>query len=141
MCCKFGSIYDSFPDSFDIHRMSILLAIYQQLTNTQRIVSFYMQYKSSRSCPVNFFSSQMYLRYLSHVMRKPIYAICEQQRHSLISAFVVHCLDSIIPLVSISKISSLYLALWAAKAGLSLPWLINPGDRFSRDEAHFNYLL
>ena len=40
---------------------------------------------------------------------------------SLISAFVVHCLDSIFPLVSISKISSLYLAPVAVQAGLSLP--------------------
>ena len=43
-------------------------------------------------------------------------------RHSLISAFVVRCLDSIIPLVSISEISSLYLASVAAQAGLSLTW-------------------
>ena len=41
---------------------------------------------------------------------------------SLISTFVVHCLDSIIPVVSISKISSLYLASVAAQASLSLPW-------------------
>ena len=41
---------------------------------------------------------------------------------SLISAFVVQCLDSIIPLVSIAKISSLYLASMTAQAGLSLPW-------------------
>ena len=41
---------------------------------------------------------------------------------SLINTFVVHCLDSIIPLVSISEISSLYLASVDAQAGLSLPW-------------------
>ena len=41
-------------------------------------------------------------------------------RH-LISTFVVRCLDSIIPLVSISEISSLYLASVAAQAGLCLP--------------------
>ena len=39
---------------------------------------------------------------------------------SLISAFVVRFLDSIIPLVSISEISSLYLAPVAEQAGLSL---------------------
>ena len=43
-------------------------------------------------------------------MRKPVYAICEQhsrsaQPRSLISAFVVHCLDSILPLLAISEIS------------------------------------
>ena len=41
--------------------------------------------------------------------------------HSLISTFVVRCLDSIIPLVSKSEISSLYLAYVAAQAGLNLP--------------------
>ena len=53
-------------------------------------------------------------------MTKPIFAICEQQRRRQISlhAFVVPCLDSIIPLVSISEISSLYLASVAAHAGL-----------------------
>ena len=43
---------------------------------------------------------------MRHVMRKPVYAICEQQMR-LISAFVVRCLDSIIPSVSISEIASL----------------------------------
>ena len=41
---------------------------------------------------------------------------------SLISAFVIHCRDSIIPLVSIFKISSLYLVSEAVQAGLSLTW-------------------
>ena len=41
---------------------------------------------------------------------------------SLISTFVVRCPDSIISLVSVSKISSLYLASVAALDGLSLPW-------------------
>ena len=54
---------------------------------------------------------------------------------SLISTFVVHCLDSIVSLVSISKISSLYLALVASQAGWVLP-VENPEDRFSRDKAH-----
>ena len=55
---------------------------------------------------------------------------------SLISAFVVCGLDSIIPLVSISKISSLCLASVAAQASLSLMLVANPENRFSRDEAH-----
>ena len=46
-------------------------------------------------------------------------------QRSLISTFVVHCLDSIIPPVSISEMSSLYLASVAAQAGLSLP--VYPG--------------
>ena len=49
---------------------------------------------------------------------------------SLISAFVVCCLDSLIPLVSISGISSLYLAPEAEQAGLSLPWSQTPKTGF-----------
>ena len=41
---------------------------------------------------------------------------------SLISVFLVRCLDTIISLVSISEISSLYLATVAKQAGFSLPW-------------------
>ena len=48
---------------------------------------------------------------MSNVMRKPVYAICEhkgtdQPAHtrSLISAFVVCCLDSIIPVLAIAEI-------------------------------------
>ena len=41
---------------------------------------------------------------------------------SLISAFVVRCLVSIIPLVCISEISSLCLTSVAAQAGSILPW-------------------
>ena len=59
---------------------------------------------------------------ISHVMTKPVFAKCEQQRRrsacaetarmlahprSLISAFVVHCLASIIPILAISKVSRL----------------------------------
>ena len=55
---------------------------------------------------------------------------------SLISAFVVRYLDNIIPLVSISEISSLYLASVAAQDGLCLTWSQTPEDRFSRDMAH-----
>ena len=63
---------------------------------------------------------------MSHVMRKLVLPYAndkgaDQPAHprSLISAFVVRCLDSIIPVVSISEISSLYLAPVAAQAGLS----------------------
>ena len=42
---------------------------------------------------------------------------------SLITAFVVHCLDRIIPLYSKSKISSLYLVSVVEQARLSLTWL------------------
>ena len=49
---------------------------------------------------------------------------------SLISAFVVRCLDSIIPLVSNSEISSLYLATVVPQAGLSLTWSETPKTGF-----------
>ena len=49
---------------------------------------------------------------------------------SLISAFVVRCLENIMPLVSITEIPSLYLASVTAQAGLSLPWSQNPQTGF-----------
>ena len=52
---------------------------------------------------------------------------------SLISTFVARCWDSIIPLVSISEISSLYLASVAAQTGLRQHWSQTP---FSHDMAH-----
>ena len=70
-------------------------------------------------------------------MRKPVYAICEQQRRrsACVSAqsdqrLCFRFLDSIIPLVSISETSSLYLASVAAQAGLSLPWSQIPKTGF-----------
>ena len=55
---------------------------------------------------------------------------------SLVSAFVVRCLDSIISLDSIAEISRLMLASVAEQAGLSLTWSETPDDTFSHDEAH-----
>ena len=62
---------------------------------------------------------------------------CVQQRrrstshpHSLISAFVVRSLDSLMPLVSISQILSLYLVFMAAQAGLCLIWSETPKTGF-----------
>ena len=58
---------------------------------------------------------------------------------SLISIFIVHCLDSIIPMLATSKISRLSLASVAAQDGLSLPWL-QTEDRFSHDKAPITVL-
>ena len=55
---------------------------------------------------------------------------------SLISAFIVGCLDSVMSLVSVTKISSLMLASVAEQASLSLTWTETPEDTFSRDEDH-----
>ena len=51
---------------------------------------------------------------------------------SVISAFVVRCLDSIISLDSIAEISRLKLASVAAQASLCLAWLETPEDPFCR---------
>ena len=88
-----------------------------------------------------------------------MYAICEQQRRisacafannkgayqpghprSLISAFVVRYLDSIIHMFAIVILSRLWLASVAEQAGLSLIWPQTPEDRFYRDEAHIMYV-
>ena len=61
-------------------------------------------------------------------MRKPVYV----HPRSLISAFIVRCLDSIIPLLAILKVSRLWLALVAEQTRSYL--VANPEDRFSRDE-------
>ena len=55
---------------------------------------------------------------------------------SLINAFVVRCLHSIIPLLAKSEISRLKLASEEEQAGLSLTWSQSPEDRVSRDVAH-----
>ena len=55
--------------------------------------------------------------------------------HSLINTFVIHCSDSTILLVSISKISSLKLVTVAEEASLSHTWSQTPEDRFSCDVA------
>ena len=49
---------------------------------------------------------------------------------SLTSAFIVRCLDSIVPLVSLSKLLSLYLVSVTAQTGLSLPWSQTPKTGF-----------
>ena len=80
---------------------------------------------------------------LSQAMRKHVlYAnnkSADQSAHprSLISAFVVRCLDSVMSLVSVTKISSLMLASVAEQASLSLTWSETPEDTFSHDEAQF----
>ena len=53
---------------------------------------------------------------------------------SLISVFVVRCLDSIVPILVKSKISRLLLVFVGEQAGLSLTWSQTPEDTFSHDE-------
>ena len=49
---------------------------------------------------------------------------------SLISAFVVHCLDSVMSLVPVIEISSLMVASAAEQAGLNLTLSETPEDTF-----------
>ena len=55
---------------------------------------------------------------------------------SLISAFVVRCLDNVTSLDSIAEISRLLLASVAAQASLCLAWSESPEDTFCRIVAH-----
>ena len=78
---------------------------------------------------------------MSHVTRKPVFAYAnnkgaDQPAHprSLISAFVVRYLDSIIPRLAIAELSRLYLISEAEQTGLSLTWSKTP--KTDRDEAH-----
>ena len=60
---------------------------------------------------------------------------------SLISAFVVRCLDSVMSLVSVTKISSLMLASVAEQANFSLAWSETPEDTYCRVVAHIKTLI
>ena len=61
--------------------------------------------------------------FMSHVMRKPVLAIYEQQRcRPACASFVIRYLDSIIPILAKSKISRLQLISIAEQTSLSLTW-------------------
>ena len=67
---------------------------------------------------------------------------CEQQRRRSACAsaqsdqrLFVRCLDSVMSLVSVTKISNFMLASVAEQAGLSLTWSETPESTFSHDEA------
>ena len=55
--------------------------------------------------------------------------------HSLISTFVVRCLDSIMSLASIFALTGLQPSSVAEQAGLSRNWSQTPEDKISRDVA------
>ena len=54
---------------------------------------------------------------------------------SLISTFVVRCLDSMICILALSKVSRFQPVSVAKQAGLNLTWSKIPEDTFSRDVA------
>ena len=57
---------------------------------------------------------------------------------SLINAFVVRSVDSILSLVSRSEISRFYLISIAEQAGLNITWSQTPEDTFSLDGPNFH---
>ena len=71
-------------------------------------------------------------------MRKHVFyhmQTTEVHLRSLISVFVVRCLDSIVSVFAKTKISRLLLIPVCEQAGLSLTWSQTPEDTFSHDEA------
>ena len=57
------------------------------------------------------------------------YVICK-------GAIIFRCLDSVMSLVSVTKISSLMLVSAAEQTSLSLTWSETPENTFSHDESH-----
>ena len=80
---------------------------------------------------------------MSHVKSKPVFAICEQQKgadqpahlRSQISAFVIRCSDSIIPLCFYIQNFKPLATLWCSANRFESDLVGNPEDRFSHDEA------
>ena len=74
-------------------------------------------------------------------MRKPVFAICEQQRRrsacSLISTFIVRSLDSSCYVQNFKTLSGLCGCADRFESYL----VANPEDRFSRDEAQMFVIL
>ena len=58
---------------------------------------------------------------------------------SLISTFVVRCLDSMICILALSKVSRFQLVSVSEQAGLNLAWSKIPEDTFSRDVAQMTF--
>ena len=85
-------------DSISVQIKSIKQVI---LTNSHKMRAYAKGFKNSPVC---------HEQKMSHVMRKPV--LCHMRTtkaqislmHSLISGFVVHCLDSIIPQLAIANI-------------------------------------
>ena len=111
----------------------------------KRTCTFILWYKECVLRMLTFSSNTSDDWHLSHIMTKPVLPHAnnkgtDQPAHprSLISAFFVRCLDSIIPLVSISEISSFYLAFFGCTGRFVSYLVANPEDRFSRDEAYLS---
>ena len=76
---------------------------------------------------------------MSHIMTKPVFAICEQQKR-----IIVRFLDSIIPILAKSKNFKTLASRCGCAGRFESTLVANPKDRFSCDEAHiasFMYCL
>ena len=67
----------------------------------------------------------------------------DQPAHScsLISTFVVRCLDSMLCILALCKVSRFLLVSVAEQAGLSLTWSKIPEDTISRDVAQMVWII
>ena len=106
-------------------------------------MTFYFQQNLLDQCFQTACHAHTRKAYMSHVMRKPVYAICEQQRRRPACAFAQSDQRLCCSLPRQNNISSFYirnfkpLASFFSWPGRFVSYLVaNPKDRFSRDEAH-----
>ena len=73
---------------------------------------------------------------MSHIMRKPVYAICEQQRHRSAWASAQSDQRLCCSLARYYNTSSFYIRNLKTADRFESTLVGNPKDRFSRDKAH-----
>ena len=76
---------------------------------------------------------------MNHVMRKPVFALCNNKDtdpRSLISVFVIRCLDSIMPLSFYIRNFKPIASFCGCTGRFDSTMVANPKDRFSHDVAH-----
>ena len=106
------------------------ILVYSTKTMSKRL--FGTNFKFVKLC---WSQNEMFLKFFSASLWENLsYAMCEHPR-SLITAFVVHCLDSVMPILAKAKISN--LCVWTGRFESYL--VANSQERFSRDLAHMYY--
>ena len=73
---------------------------------------------------------------MTQAMRKCVLCQMRTTKAQSDQRLCIRCLDTIMSLVSVTRISSLMLASVTEQASLSLTWSEIPEDMFSHDEAH-----
>ena len=106
--------------------------------NVRRLIEFVFCILTSTSVSI----AVCVTDHLSRVMRKPDFCLCENKGADQLCSnctadqrLCFRYLDSTIPFLLKSKISSFYPASVTVQAGLCRTWL-DPKDRFSRVAAH-----